>query len=92
MQKNVSIKCVQSATIIIHFIVMAKLILVYKDIFAVTANINLRLVRPAFRPNRNYSRCPLCGKATFLHHDYDFYSNIGAVIKNVITQCVSKPS
>lgn len=27
------------------------------------------------RPLRNYPRCPLCGKASFLHHDYEHYSN-----------------
>jgi len=31
--------------------------------------------RPNARPARNYPRCPLCAKATFLHHDYDHYSN-----------------
>ena len=31
--------------------------------------------RPSYRPNKNYPRCPICGKATFLHHDYNFYSN-----------------
>lgn len=25
--------------------------------------------------HRHYPRCPKCGKATFLHHDYKFYSN-----------------
>ena len=24
---------------------------------------------------RSYPSCPRCGKSTFLHHDYDFYSN-----------------
>lgn len=24
---------------------------------------------------RNYPRCPVCGKASFLHHDYENYSN-----------------
>ena len=24
---------------------------------------------------KNYPSCPCCGKTTFLHHDYDFYSN-----------------
>ena len=24
---------------------------------------------------KNHPRCPICGKATFLHHDYDYYSN-----------------
>lgn len=27
------------------------------------------------RPQRNYPRCPVCGKASFLHHDYAHYSN-----------------
>ena len=31
--------------------------------------------RPNAKPARNYPRCPLCDKATFLHHDYDHYSN-----------------
>lgn len=31
--------------------------------------------RPTFKPKANYPTCPLCGKATFLHHDYDLYSN-----------------
>ncbi|ACB83636.1 IS6 family transposase [Natranaerobius thermophilus] len=25
---------------------------------------------------RKYPSCPKCGKATFLHHDYEFYSNL----------------
>lgn len=24
---------------------------------------------------KNYPRCPICGKSTFLHHDYNHYSN-----------------
>lgn len=24
---------------------------------------------------KNYPKCPRCGKVTFLHHDYDYYSN-----------------
>lgn len=31
--------------------------------------------KPSFKPKSNYPRCPLCNKATFLHHDYDLYSN-----------------
>ena len=27
------------------------------------------------RGQRNYPVCPACGKATFLHHDYTYYSN-----------------
>ena len=31
---------------------------------------------PLFRlPRKNYPACPKCGKATFLHHDYQLYSN-----------------
>lgn len=30
---------------------------------------------PNFKVNKNYPKCPVCGKATFLHHDYDLYSN-----------------
>jgi len=26
-------------------------------------------------PQKNYPACPKCGKATFLHHDYQLYSN-----------------
>lgn len=31
--------------------------------------------KPSSKPARNYPRCPLCNKATFLHHDYEHYSN-----------------
>lgn len=31
--------------------------------------------KPSFKSNKNYPMCPLCGKATFLHHDFDLYSN-----------------
>jgi len=31
--------------------------------------------KPSFRVNKNYPKCPVCGKATFLHHDFDLYSN-----------------
>ena len=31
--------------------------------------------RPTFKAKANYPACPLCGKATFLHHDYELYSN-----------------
>lgn len=31
--------------------------------------------KPTVRQASNYPRCPKCGKATFLHHDFDFYSN-----------------
>ena len=31
--------------------------------------------KPNFKINKNYPKCPVCGKATFLHHDYDLYSN-----------------
>ena len=31
--------------------------------------------KPSFKSNKNYPKCPVCGKATFLHHDYDLYSN-----------------
>lgn len=27
------------------------------------------------RPQVKYPRCPVCGKASFLHHDYKYYSN-----------------
>ena len=30
---------------------------------------------PSSRPARNYPRCSVCNKATFLHHDYEHYSN-----------------
>lgn len=31
--------------------------------------------RPIVREVQNYPRCPKCGKATFLHHDFQYYSN-----------------
>jgi len=34
--------------------------------------------RPGFdsvKLNRNYPVCPVCGKSSFLHHDYEHYSN-----------------
>lgn len=30
---------------------------------------------PKTKKKKNYPRCPKCGKATFLHHDYPLYSN-----------------
>ena len=27
------------------------------------------------RPKKDYPKCPVCGSATYLHHDYKFYSN-----------------
>ena len=30
---------------------------------------------PSSRSVKNYPRCPLCGKASFLHHDFEHYSN-----------------
>lgn len=48
----------------------------------VTKNINVNLVNSQFAPSansvpratKNYPRCPVCGKATFLHHDYKYSS------------------
>ena len=34
--------------------------------------LNARVGEPS---SRKYPSCPRCNKATFLHHDYDFYSN-----------------
>ncbi len=31
--------------------------------------------RPSLQSVKNYPRCPVCGKASFLHHDYEHYSN-----------------
>ena len=31
--------------------------------------------KPSTQRLSNNPRCPKCGKATFLHHDYDYYSN-----------------
>lgn len=31
--------------------------------------------RPTSKKVPKYPRCPVCGKATFLHHDYEYYSN-----------------
>jgi len=31
---------------------------------------------------RKYPHCPVCGKATFLHHDYTYYSNFRCCDKN----------
>lgn len=31
--------------------------------------------RPSTRIPAKYPACPLCGKASFLHHDHEFYSN-----------------
>ncbi|NMA85493.1 MAG: IS6 family transposase, partial [Epulopiscium sp.] len=31
--------------------------------------------RPVSKKVPKYPRCPVCGKATFLHHDYEYYSN-----------------
>lgn len=28
-----------------------------------------------FKPKKDYPSCPLCGSATYLHHDYKYYSN-----------------
>lgn len=27
------------------------------------------------KPKKDYPKCPVCGSATYLHHDYKFYSN-----------------
>ncbi len=31
--------------------------------------------RPAAKATSKYPRCPVCGKASFIHHDYKHYSN-----------------
>lgn len=31
--------------------------------------------KPNTKKNKNYPRYPLCDKATFIHHDYEYYSN-----------------
>jgi transposase-like protein/DNA-directed RNA polymerase subunit RPC12/RpoP len=37
---------------------------------------------PNSKPKREYPRCPVCGKASFLHHDYQYYSNFRCGDKN----------
>ena len=34
------------------------------------------------RPKANHPTCPVCGKASFLHHDYKYYSNYRCGIKS----------
>ena len=31
--------------------------------------------RPSVKEVQNYPRCPVCGKASFIHHDYKHYTN-----------------
>ncbi|MEM5242801.1 IS1 family transposase, partial [Thermoanaerobacter sp. CM-CNRG TB177] len=31
--------------------------------------------KPSSKKTPKYPRCPVCGKASFLHHDYEYYSN-----------------
>ena len=68
----------RNATTIIHFIVTAKIQTATKSISAETAVINLH---PNDRGSegaicrRKHPPCPVCGKAFFLHHDYEHYSN-----------------
>ncbi|MDG2774573.1 IS6 family transposase [Vibrio parahaemolyticus] len=48
---------------------------------------------PVSKQMQNYPRCPVCGKATFLHHDYDYYSNFRCCDKNCNHSLfVSKPN
>ncbi len=44
--------------------------------------------RPVSKKVHKYPRCPVCGKATFLHHDYEYYSNSVVVIKSAIILCL----
>lgn len=37
---------------------------------------------PNVREMQNYPRCPVCGKASFLHHDHKHYSNYRCCDKN----------
>jgi ribosomal protein S27AE len=62
---------------------MAKINLVIKSIFAVLVSTNslhiliqLGLVEALSQQRqRKYPSCPRCNKSTFLHHDYEHYSN-----------------
>jgi len=48
---------------------------------------------PVSKQMQNYPRCPVCGKATFLHHDYDYYSNFRCCDKKCNHSLfVSKPN
>jgi hypothetical protein len=38
--------------------------------------------RPVSKKVPKYPRYPVCGKATFLHHDYEYYSNYRCCDKN----------
>lgn len=37
---------------------------------------------PDKRDKKNYPACPKCGKSTFLHHNYEYYSNYRCCDKN----------
>ena len=54
---------------------MAKIKMVIKNTFAVSVITNLLLIDQYLKRIPKYPRCPVCGKATFLHHDYKYYSN-----------------
>ena len=48
---------------------------------------------PRSKPKMDYPRCPVCGKASFLHHDYEHYSNFRCGDKNCYHSFfVPKPS
>ena len=78
----------QNAIIKILFIAMAKIKMVIKSIFAVNVITNLLLIDQVSKKVPRYPRCPVCGKATFLHHDYEYYSNYRCCDKNVIILCL----
>ncbi len=74
MQKIVSIKC-SKCNNNHHFYRYGKDKDGYQKYLCRNCNYQFAPDRPNARPARNYPRCPLCARATFLHHDYDHYSN-----------------
>lgn len=38
--------------------------------------------KPVTERERSYPSCPICGKSSFLHHDYEHYSNYPCCDKN----------
>ena len=62
------------AAILLNFINMAKIFMAIKNINVKYVSGNLPFSPKFPRKSKGYPKCPKCGKATFIHHDYKHYT------------------
>ena len=65
----------------------------YQKYLCLNCNYQFAPDRPILRQMQNYPKCPVCSKATFLHHDYHYYSNYRCCDKKCNhSMFISKPT